>query len=119
MYTKGNDVILFLIILKQLKMKSIREVLSEILYNLKQKDKRIYTFQEGCDYCGVSTSFMYKQTSQGKIKFYKPEGKLIYFNKEDLDFWMLRNPQSTIEEQKEIANSYSFSRKNSIRRHEK
>lgn len=92
-------------------MKTIKEVLNEILESLNQKDKSIYTFQEGCNYCGISASFMYKQTSQGKIKFYKPEGKLIYFRKEDLDSWMLRNPQSTIEEQQGIANSYSFNRK--------
>ena len=92
-------------------MRQINEVLEEILESLTQKDKNIYTFQEGCNYCGVSASFMYKQTSQGKIKFYKPEGKLIYFHREDLEFWMLRNPQSTILEQQEIANAYSFNRR--------
>lgn len=92
-------------------MKTIKEVLSEILENLKQKDKEIFTFQEGCNYCGISSSFMYKQTSRGNIRFYKPEGKIIYFKKEDLDNWMLRNPQSTIEEQQEIASSYSLKRK--------
>lgn len=94
-------------------MKTIKQVLNEILENLKQKDKSIYTFQEGCNYCGVSASFMYKQTSKGKIKFYKPEGKIIFFKRIDLDTWMLRNPQSTIEEQQEIANKYSFNKKRS------
>lgn len=94
-------------------MKTIKQVLHEILENLKQKDKSIYTFQEGCNYCGISTSFMYKQTSKGNIRFYKPEWKIIYFKKEDLDNWMLRNPQSTNEEQQEIANNYSFNRKKS------
>jgi len=94
-------------------MNTIKEVLEEILENLKQQDKCIYTFQEGCNYCGISASFMYRQTSKGNIRFYKPEGKIIYFKKEDLDNWMLRNPQSTNEEQQEIANFYSFNRKKS------
>lgn len=92
-------------------MRQINEVLEEILESIKQRDKGVYTFQEGCNYCGVSASFMYKQTSRGKIKFYKPEGKIIFFKKEDLDTWMLRNPQSTLEEQQESANSYSFHKK--------
>jgi excisionase family DNA binding protein len=94
-------------------MRHIKDVLQEILENIKQQDKCIYTFQEGCNYCGISASFMYKQTSKGNIKFYKPEGKLIYFRKEDLETWMLRNPQSTNEEQQDIANAYTFNRNKS------
>lgn len=92
-------------------MKTVKQVLEEILENLQQTSKEVYTFQEGCNYCGISSSFMYKQTSKGKIRYFKPEGKLIYFRKEDLDAWMLRNPQSTFEEQQDIANSYSLKRK--------
>tara|TARA_R110002072_G_scaffold37715_18_gene109966 strand:- start:6927 stop:7214 length:288 start_codon:yes stop_codon:yes gene_type:complete len=95
-------------------MKTIKEVLSEILESLKQKDKSIYTFQEGCNYCGISPSSMYKHTSANRIRHFKPQGKLIYFQKEDLDNFMLRNPQSTIEEQQDIAASYSLNRKKSI-----
>lgn len=94
-------------------MKSIIQILWEILKILRQKDKNIYGFEDGCEYCGISPSYMYKQTSKGKIKHYKPEGKLIFFRKEDLDNWMLRNPQSTLEEQQEIANSYSYNRNKS------
>jgi hypothetical protein len=33
-------------------------------------------------------------TSKGEITYYKPNGKLIYFKRSDLDDWMLRNEVS-------------------------
>lgn len=94
-------------------MKKVTELLNEILENIKQQGKSIFTLKESCNYCGISASFMYKLTSKGNIKFYKPEGKLIYFRKEDLEAWMLGNPQSTNEEQQDIANAYTFNRNKS------
>jgi excisionase family DNA binding protein len=95
-------------------MKSIKTILNEILENLKQ-NKQIYTFQEGCNYCGISASSMYKYTAANKVPHYKPEGKLIFFKREDLDTFMLRNRQATMEELEEKASSYSLNRKNSRR----
>ena len=53
--------------------------------------KKILCSKEAAEYLGVSTSFLYKLTSGGRITFYKPSGKLIYFRVEDLDSWMLQN----------------------------
>ena len=91
-------------------MKSIKTILSEILENLKQ-NKQIFTFQEGCNYCGISESTMYKHTAANRVPFYRPEGKLIFFKREDLDAFMLRNRQSTQEELEEKAAVYSLNRK--------
>ncbi|NQZ42706.1 MAG: helix-turn-helix domain-containing protein [Flavobacteriaceae bacterium] len=60
--------------------------------------KPILTFKEACSYCGMSTSKMYKHTSGREIPFYKPEGKKIYFLREELDKWLLRNRVPTNEE---------------------
>jgi excisionase family DNA binding protein len=49
-------------------------------------------FSEACTYLKVSKSFLYKATSERTITFYKPTGgKLIYFNKGDLDDWLNQN----------------------------
>ncbi len=93
-------------------MKHIKDVLEGILKILSLQ-KKVYTFQEACIYCGISASSMYKYTSANKIPHYKPEGKLLFFKREDLDAFMLRNRQSTIEELEEKASSYSLNRKNS------
>lgn len=91
-------------------MTSIREILHEIL-NLMYKQKHVLTFDEACRYCGVSASNMYKKTSASKIPFYKPEGKLIYFKRSELDDWMLRNRQSSLDELENEASIYSLNSK--------
>jgi len=47
--------------------------------------------KEASHYLGVSTSCIYKMTSQRRIPFYRPGGKRLYFKREDLDQWMLSN----------------------------
>lgn len=46
---------------------------------------------EACEYLGLSKSTMYKLTQQGKIKFYRPNGKLTYFRRSDLISWAFSN----------------------------
>jgi excisionase family DNA binding protein len=88
----------------------IKDVLQEILGNINSQ-KSVFTFSEGCKYCGISQSSMYKHTSSNKIPYYKPEGKLIFFKKGELDDWLLRNRQSTVEELERKASTYSISKK--------
>lgn len=52
--------------------------------------KRAMTFEEGCEYAGISKSHGYKLTSQGRIPHSK-RGKRIYFEKSELDEWLLSN----------------------------
>ena len=40
---------------------------------------------------GVSESLLYKLTSAHEVPHYKPRGKMLYFNKEELDHWLLQN----------------------------
>lgn len=84
-------------------MEHIKETLKKILEQIKP----VLTLEEACIYCGISTSSMYKHTSANRITYYKPEGKLLYFKREDLDEWMLRNRQSTLEEMANLATSYT------------
>tara|TARA_R110002033_G_C3897081_1_gene239715 strand:- start:10102 stop:10386 length:285 start_codon:yes stop_codon:yes gene_type:complete len=92
-------------------MDKIIKTLNEIL-NCLYRQKQVLTFEEACRYCGTSASSMYKHTSANKIPFYKPEGKLIYFKREDLDAWMLRNRNASIEELEQIASRHSISKRN-------
>lgn len=93
-------------------MISIREILFEILQCM-YKNKIVLTFEEACRYCGVSASMMYKHTHAKKLPFYKPEGKMIYFKRTDLDDFMLRNRVSSIEELENIASKHSLCSKKS------
>lgn len=57
--------------------------------------KTILTAEQAAEFLGLKPSYLYKLTSDKKIKFYKPQGKLIYFRKEDLEAFLLRNPSES------------------------
>lgn len=60
--------------------------------------KTVLNFEELVEYTGLSSSYLYKLTSKGDIPFYRPNGKQLYFNKQEIDAWLLRNRSKTNEE---------------------
>ena len=60
--------------------------------------KTVLNFEELVEYTGLSQSYLYKLTSKGDIPFYRPNGKQLYFNKVEIDAWLLRNRSKTNEE---------------------
>ena len=58
-------------------------------------NKPALTVEEAALYTGRSTSNLYKLTSRGIIPHSKPYGSRIYFNRQELDAWMLQNPIKT------------------------
>ncbi|MBC5614556.1 helix-turn-helix domain-containing protein [Bacteroides sp. NSJ-2] len=69
-----------------------------LLENTIYTTKKVFTFQEACMYIGVSESLLYKLTSGKEIPHYKPRGKMLYFAKEELDEWLLRNYEPTVDD---------------------
>lgn len=68
---------------------------------MKAEFKNVLTFNEAVEYTGLSKSYLYKMTSQRVVPHYKPNGKLIFFEREELDKWLLSTriaPQSEIDE---------------------
>jgi len=55
--------------------------------------KEVLSFNDLCIYTGMSTSMVYKLTSQRLIPFSKPTGGRLYFEKAKIDKWLLQNPQ--------------------------
>jgi len=68
--------------------------------------KVVLTFDEAAIYTGLSKSSLYKHSATGGIPCYKPNGKLLYFNKAELDDWMMQNRKATSEELSIKANTY-------------
>jgi excisionase family DNA binding protein len=60
--------------------------------------KTVLNFDEVATYTGLSKSYLYKLTSTGGIPCYKPQGKYIYFNKPEIDKWLLQNRKATTNE---------------------
>ena len=64
--------------------------------------KEVLTFEEASLYMGVSKSHLYKLTMRQEIPHYKPTGKMVYFNRKELEQWLQRNritPNSEIEQE--------------------
>ena len=60
--------------------------------------KPILSLDEACGYVGLSKSAMYKLTHERRLPFSKPNGKCIYFRREDLEAWMMSNRVATVQE---------------------
>jgi excisionase family DNA binding protein len=69
----------------------------DTIERLLRGQKSVLTFEEGCEFAGLSKSYMYKLTHRNKIPYFKPHGKNIYFSREELEKWLLKNPVKTAE----------------------
>jgi excisionase family DNA binding protein len=76
------------------KLESIERMLIE--QNMLKKE--VLNFNETAEYLEVSHSHLYKLTSTATIPAYKPNGKKLYFNRKELDVWLLSNKQVSIDE---------------------
>lgn len=63
--------------------------------------KKILTLDEFCSYAGISKSYAYHLTSTAKVKCYRPFGKMIYFDIEEVIEFLKQN--STTSEQQTLA----------------
>jgi excisionase family DNA binding protein len=63
--------------------------------SLMLSQKVVLNFNEVAAYTGLSKSYLYKLTSSAGIPCYKPQGKQIYFNKQEIDQWLLQNRKAT------------------------
>jgi excisionase family DNA binding protein len=75
----------------------IKEQLSRIELGLISQ-KNVLTFDEVAQFTGLSKSFLYKLTSSGRIPHYKPRSKVIYFERIQIEAWLLQNPIKTVDE---------------------
>ena len=66
-----------------------------LVSSLLVEQKQVLNIQEASEYLGISTSHLYKHTSNNNIPFFRPQGKRIYFKRSELDEWLLRNRNSS------------------------
>ena len=69
--------------------------------------KRILlTTAEAAEYLGVKKAYLLKLMMKKVIPYYKPNGKLCYFDEADLDHWMRRIRIASEEELDQNAQKY-------------
>ena len=92
------------------------QILSKQIEDLKVKienieklfltQKNVLNFSELKLYTNLSESYLYELTSSGGIPCYKPNGKHLYFKKQEIEDWMLRNRKAKNIEIDNLANSH-------------
>jgi len=80
--------------------KQITDLQSNIL-----SQKNVLTFEEAARYTGFSRSYLYKLTHLQKIPCSKPAGKMLFFDRAELEHWLLTN-QVAHEEIENKASTY-------------
>tara|TARA_R110000751_G_scaffold274121_1_gene374996 strand:+ start:2737 stop:3018 length:282 start_codon:yes stop_codon:yes gene_type:complete len=83
----------------------------ERIESLLLASKQVLTLDEACDYTGMSRSYLYKLTSTGAIPHSKPSGKLIYFDIDLLNKWLLQNQRKSHFQIEQEALSYSLKKR--------
>ena len=76
--------------------------------------KEVLTTDEAARYMGIKISHLYKLTMRGEIPHYKPNGKMCYFKRTELEQWLTANPVATAEDIATQANSYCMKNRANI-----
>ncbi|MBO5600721.1 MAG: helix-turn-helix domain-containing protein [Candidatus Methanomethylophilus sp.] len=75
----------------------------ETLEDMLEAGKEVLTVEEAAKFMGMARSSLYKMTSDQTIPFYRPNGKMIFFEKTDILSWIRKNRVSSREEIEEEA----------------
>jgi|TARA_X000000950_G_scaffold205185_1_gene246860 excisionase family DNA binding protein len=79
----------------QAQLEEIKEILTT--------SKKVLNLNEVADYIGYSKSHIYKLTSTKEIPHSKPNGKGLFFDKDEIDCWLLNNKVPTNEVLKRVS----------------
>ena len=80
------------------------------LENLVLHYKNVLSFEEASRFLNLSKSYLYKLTSGNLIPHYKPQGKMLYFEKTELEAWLRQNPIRTQAQTEAEAQKYVLAR---------
>lgn len=87
-----------------------KEDLQKVVDNVVDKTifctKEVLTSDEAAKYMGISKSYLYKLTSRMEIPHYKPMGKVVYFNRKELESWLQSNRIHSSSEISQKAQAY-------------
>lgn len=76
----------------------LKQMAEFVSTNLVYCTKVVLTAAEAAAYLGVSLSCLYKWTMNRVVPHYKPNGKLCYFERAELEKWMMSNRVATEQE---------------------
>lgn len=82
------------------------EKIEQLLISQTMLQKEVLNFNEAAEYLELSVSHLYRLTSTKQIPHFCPQGRKLYFNRQELDAWLQRNRQTTTDEIEKMATDY-------------
>lgn len=82
------------------KQEELLRRISNIEKLLEQRKTKPLNLVEAAKYLSISQSHLYKLTSQRKLPAHKPNGKYLYFYKDELDEWVRSSSKDKVQRQK-------------------
>ena len=95
-------------------MQDINDKLNQIEMLIKTgsiAQKKVLTLKEVSLFTGLSKSTIYKLTMSREIPFYKPTGKCLYFERSEIEEWLMTNRVATNREIESVAVNYCVKNK--------
>lgn len=89
----------------------MKQIADLVTANIINTTKEVLTAEEAARYMGISKSYIYKLSMKAEIPCYKPMGKMLYFNRLELEQWLQNNRCATDAELAQKAQSYCQRRK--------
>ena len=70
----------------------------DVLTNAVLSNKQVLNVEEAAAFTGIAQSYLYKLTSKQLIPHFKPGGKMLYFDRSELEEWLRCNRVKTIKQ---------------------
>lgn len=96
-------------------MKKSKEIVRKLDYILSLLESRVITgikevlnIDDLQEYTGFKKSYIYKLVHTNAIPFSKPNGKFLYFQKSEIDQWLIKNKSLSEDSIKEKTQNYTL-----------
>ena len=86
----------------------ILEKLNRLERLLVDSTKQIFNVDDLINYTGFTRSYIYKLVHKNVIPYSKPNGKILFFSKSEIDAWLLQNKSQSVSQIEKQALDYSF-----------
>ena len=84
----------------------LQKVADLIAANVISTMKKVLTVDEAAKYMGISKSTLYKMMMRREIPYSKPNGKVCFFDRLELEAWLMSNRMATADELQDKAQAY-------------
>ena len=84
----------------------LQQVADLITANIISTTKAVLTVDEAARYMGIAKSTLYKMMMRREIPYSKPNGKVCFFDRQELEAWLMSNRVATSDEIRDKAQAY-------------